>query len=334
MGRKLDGRHLAGVSLTVLLAWCATDARADLHFPETAADAGQVYTGKELAHTFVFVNQGREPVEIVAARASCGCLTPRLDKRVYQPGERGELRLEVNTFTQPAGPHAWTVAVRCRSGADSTEVGLRLTAHLVTEVSVQPAALILFTDKPVSHELVLTDVRAQPLTATDVRAGLPGLQASVGEQGRDPLGHAVQKIRLAVTEECPEGRHEDFLQILTDDPGYRDLRVPVTVVKRARQRLAATPGEVTLTAPPGQPAPSRIVLIRDNDDQGVVIDKVEADDPAVTCQWAQGPNKMATVRVRVDRAQIRGNSLHATVQVHVSRPQPDVLLIPVTFMSR
>jgi hypothetical protein len=319
------------VALALFLARVPPECRADLQVPQAEADAGVVYTGKELTHCFSFVNRGPEVVEIVEARASCGCLAPRLDKRVYQPGEGGELRLEVNTFTQPAGPHAWTVTLRCRSGGGDQEIGLRLRAQLVTEVSVQPAALVLFTDKAVGHDFVLLDVRPQPLTVTAVRAGLPGLRATVGERGRDPSGHAVQKIHLAVTEECPEGRHEEFLQIFTDDPGYRDLKVPITVVKRARQRLAATPGEVTLTAPPGQPVPSRIVLIRDSDDQGVVIDKVEADDPAVTCRWAQGPNRMATVRVRVDRAQVRGDGLHATVQVHVSKPQPDVLLIPITF---
>jgi hypothetical protein len=329
MTRRWSSRQ-AAVALAVFLAWLTPGARADLHFPQPEADAGVVYTGKELTHRFAFVNRGPEAVEIAEARASCGCMAPRLDKRLYQPGEGGELRLEVNTFTQPAGPHAWTVTLRCRSGGGEQEIGLRLRAQLVTEVSVQPAALILFTDKAVSHEFVVTDVRPRPLTVTDVRAGLPGLKPGVGERGRDPAGHAVQKVRLAVTEECPEGRHEEYLQLVTDDPDYRDLKVPVTVVKRPRQRLAATPGEVTLAAPPGQPVPSRIVLIRDSDDQGVVIDKVEADDPAVSCQWAQGPYRMATVRVRVDRAQVRGNGLHATVQVHVSKPQPDVLLIPVS----
>jgi hypothetical protein len=330
MAHGLASRHLAAVLLGVLLVGNMTAVRAELHFPKTEADAGQAYTGKELAHTFAFVNEGREAVEIVEARASCGCLTPQLEKRVYQPGERGALRLEVNTFTQPAGPHAWTVQVRTRSGADVQEVGLRLTAQLLTEVSIQPAALVLFTDQAVAHELVLSDTRPQPLTATSVQVNLAGLKPSLTARGQEG-GRALQTIRLEVTADCPEGRHEEFLHILTDDPEYRDLKVPVIVVKRSRQRLAATPSQVTLTAPPGQPVPSRIVLVRDNDDQGVVIDKVEADDPAITCQWAPGPNAMATVKIRVDRARVRGSSLQAIVQVHVSKPQPDVLLIPISF---
>src|SRR5438132_11895487 len=143
MTRRLASRHLLALALAVLPAGGGTAAYADLHFPETEADAGPAYTGKELAHAFAFVNRGPDAVEIAEARASCGCLAPRLDRRVYQPGEGGELRLEVNTFTQPAGPHAWTVTLRCRSGGDWQEIGLRLRARLVTEVSVQPAALIL-----------------------------------------------------------------------------------------------------------------------------------------------------------------------------------------------
>ena len=53
------------------------------------------------------------------------------------------------------------------------------------------------------------------------------------------------------------------------DPDYRELRVPVTVVKRPRQRAKASPDRVELSATPGQPVPSRIVRIRAADDESV-----------------------------------------------------------------
>jgi hypothetical protein len=104
----------------------------------------------------------------------------------------------------------------------------------------------------------------------------------------------------------------------------------VTLIHRARQRLTATPDVVELKAPPGQPFPSRIFLIRDNQNQKIVIDEVLADDPAVTCRWAGGPGLLATVKIQVDRAKLSGKSLQTAVHVHVREPVREVVSIPVT----
>jgi hypothetical protein len=327
----MPARHAKLFSLSVLIVlWLRMPtARAEIFFAEPTADAGIVRTGTSLRQRFEFVNRGTNAVEILDLRASCGCLTPRLEKRVFVPGEKGTLLLEVNTLTQPAGKHSWNVQVQYRDRDRVQQTQALLTAQLLTEVSVQPAALVIYTDAAVSHELLLSDVRPKPLTVTEVHGSASGLTPSVTEQGRTAGGPLVCRIRLAVAADFPEGRHEAAIRIYTDDPAYRDLKVPVTIVKRLRQRLAATPSVVRLAAPAGQPIPSCIVLIRDNDNEGVVVDKIVADDPAISCQWAQGPNRMATLRVRIDRQQVPAGGLQSAVHVHVRKPAPDVLTIPV-----
>jgi len=315
--------------LMIGLALASRPAQAELIFPEPTADAGTVRTGTNLSHAFAFVNRSTSAVEIVDLRASCGCLTPKLEKRVFQPGEKGSLLLEVNTLTQPAGRHSWNVRVQYREGEKAQETQALLTAQLLTEVSVQPAGLVIYTDAGISHELVLTDVRPKALTVTEVCASAAGIKPAIAQQGRAPEGPHVCRVRFAVAADFPEGRHEESIRIYTDDPAYRDLKVPVTIVKRSRRRLAATPSEVQLTAPAGQPIPSRIVLLRDNDQEGVVVEKVVSDDPAISCQWAQGPDTKATLRIRIDRQQLRAGGLESAVHVHVSKPTPDVITIPV-----
>src|SRR5262249_10585455 len=168
-----------------------------------------------------------------------------------------------------------------------------------------------------------------PLSVVDARVSSPGLGVKVIEQTVSPEGHAVRRFRVHVADDFPEGRHDATVLIYSDDPDYRELKVPVTVVKRSRQRLAATPGEVRLTAPAGQPIPSRIVLVRDEKGQPVVIEKIEAEDPAVVCTWAQGPGAMATIRVRVERGRLRGPELETRVHVHLTKPVADVVTISV-----
>src|SRR5207248_5945875 len=126
--------------------------------------------------------------------------------------------------------------------------------------------------------------RPRPLGIREVRATSPRLRSRVSGEYRDPFGHQVRKITVEIAPDYPEGRHDEVLDIYTDDAGYRDLKVPVTVVKRSRQRLAVLPNQVSLTAAPGQEVPSCLVRVRDSAPQDVAVTDATAAHPAVLCQ--------------------------------------------------
>lgn len=329
--RHRAARWLPG--LLTGLAWAA-GARADIRFSQPASDAGEVRTGSPLVRRFEFVNAGPGPAQVTGARANCGCLRPRTETRVYQPGEKGAVELDVNTLSQPAGPHTWRVILDYQTDGRPQEAALLLSARLVTEITVQPPSLAIYTDTAAADAVLVTDHRPRPLTVTEVRTSSPCLRHQIDRDYRDEKGRPVTKVTLEVGADYPEGRREETLAIYTSDPAYPELRVPVTVVKHPRRRVAAVPAEVTLTAPPGQPFPSRIVLVRDRQDEAVVIDRVRADDPAVVCRWAPGPGALATVKIQVDRSRVRGPRLETTVHIHVSRPAAQDLAIPLTCTPR
>jgi len=314
----------------VLLLSASVPAWADLHFPKPRVQRGTVRSGVPLSQRFDFVNQGPRAVTITDLRASCGCLAPRLEKRTYQPEEKGAIFLEVNTLSQPAGPNAWRVEVHYQDAGQEQVKHLELLAELITEVKVEPAQLSFSTAGALRHEVVVTDQRPKPLRVTQARCSSPFLLADV----QAPEGStAVQRVSVEVTAQLPEGRHEVVLSIFTDDPTYRELRVPVTVSKRSRQSVSAAPDTVSLTVPRGQPAPSRIVLLRCEGDDEVEVERVEADDPALRCRWIKGPGKMATLRISVDPTRVT-DGFKSAVRVHVSRPAPACLTIPVFCMTR
>jgi hypothetical protein len=155
------------------------------------------------------------------------------------------------------------------------------------------------------------------------------LKAHVGEPFHDDKGHWTCPVKLEVGADCPEGRHEEHIDLMTSDPDYADLRVPVIVVKRAKLRLSATPNSVALSAPTGQPAPSRLLVIRDQDEQPVVIDRVEADDPALSCTWSEGPNTPGAVRVRLDPKGLGADGLRSAIHIHITKPVETTLTVPV-----
>ncbi|MEO0795781.1 MAG: DUF1573 domain-containing protein [Verrucomicrobiota bacterium] len=66
-------------------------ASANLVFETTRVDHQAETTDKEYVAVFPFANEGSEPVTIRSIKTSCGCTTPKLDKKTYQPGESGEI---------------------------------------------------------------------------------------------------------------------------------------------------------------------------------------------------------------------------------------------------
>ncbi len=323
---------LPGAVLFALLL--ASAARADLHCDQPTAQVGEVRTGAGLSHRFALVNNGGETLEILDVQASCGCMTPRVDRRVFAPGGRGVLILEINTLTQPAGPQSWRVTIHYREGQEEKELALQLAATVVTEVTVTPPTLVLYTTSAISHELTLTDRRIQPMNVTAVQPSSPQLRTRLGDWQKNDEGFAQRTIALEVLPEFPEGRHEEVIQIFTADPEYRELRIPVTIVKKLRQSVCATPDSLTISTPAEEPIPSRIVQLRSADDLDVQVERVECDAPAVTCTTAAGPGRRATVKIEIDRTKVTGDELRANVRVTLRQPAGQTITVPVTWTQR
>jgi hypothetical protein len=305
-----------------------TSSGSELHFTNPVAYAGVIKIGPVLSHRFEFANDGPDTIEITDVQASCGCLKPQLSRRILSPAARGELIFQVNTLSQAAGPHTWTACVHYQAHDARYETALQLSARLVSEITVEPAAMVIFADAPLRHQIAVTDLRSRPLRVTAARMNSGDMTTSISEPARDKQGHWRQTIEIQLRADVREGRKDEILEIYSDDPNYSCLEVPITIVKRS-QGVTATPGEVSLTAPLNQSFPSRIVLLRDSKDRQVVVDRVTADDPAIVCRWAPGPNSMSTLRISVDRALLHSPSLHSTVTVQLKEPDRTSVTIPV-----
>src|SRR5947209_2533792 len=114
--RKSKHQQAWWLAMLLVVALSPSPVWAELHFSQLEVDAGDVRAGVPLSHRFALVNTGPEVVEITEVRAGCGCLKPRLEPRRYQADEEGTLLLEVNTLSQPAGPHTFKVHIAYQSG--------------------------------------------------------------------------------------------------------------------------------------------------------------------------------------------------------------------------
>jgi hypothetical protein len=325
-------RFLTSLAASILLLG-AGPARAELECAQPLVQLGPIRSGVPLSHKFVLVNRGTEILEVTDVRPSCGCLAPRLEKRRYQPGETGTLLLEINTLTQPAGVHSWRTTIYYQAEGRSRELPLYLCGEVVAEISVQPPSLAVYTDASISHEITITDRRTPPLLVRSVGSSAPFLRTHLGELRRNGAAW-VRTVGVELLQECPEGHHQETVSIYTSDPLYPELKVPVTIVKRPRQQVSASPSAVILAESSDQPLPARIVLLGAADEKDVVVEHVDCDDAAISCQWAQGPGSRATLKIRVDRQRIPGDSLQSAVHVHLSQPMPQMVTIPVSCSLR
>ena len=309
-------------------------ARAQLHCDQPAVQTGEVHTGAALSHRFVVVNNGNETIEILDVKPSCGCLAPRIDQRVLAPGARGALQVEVNTLTQDAGPQSWRVTVRYREGHTDHELDLRLAATIVTTVTVTPPSVVLYTTSAIGHELTLTDRRLTPLNVTAVQPNSPHMRAQLGEWKKDDEGYAARTIAIEVLPEFPTGRHEEIIQIFSSDPEYREIRIPITIVKRPRQTVSASPDSLAVSTAAGEAIPSRVVMLRSTDDQDVIVDRVDCDSPAVSCKSTTGPGHRSTLKIEFDRPKIGGDALETKLRVVLRQPAGQIVTVPVTWSER
>jgi hypothetical protein len=210
----------------------------------------------------------------------------------------------------------------------------------------------MFVDGPIQSEIHVIDHRSQPMQIQELSTSAPGLQARLAGEERDKSGRLVRKVQLQVAGDFPEGRHEEFVSVFTSDPDYREIRIPVTIVKRPQQRLSATPSRIELIHRPGTSLPSRTVLIRDRENEEVEVETVKADSPAITCRWAKGPGTMTTVRIQIDDSKIEdrrskiedrtgdtrssildppsSKTWETSVRVQVIKPTRQTILIPIT----
>jgi hypothetical protein len=319
--------------LLALAGLCPPATRAELVCPAPVFQAGSLPSGKALVHRFALVNRGPQAVEITEVKPGCGCLKAQVDRKSFAPGSTGLVTVEINTVTQAPGPNTWKVTVHGTHAGVPFTLPLLVQANLTAVVSIQPATLVVYTDRAVSHAFTLTEHREAPLTIRAAATGLPAFKTRLAEPAGQ-AGHWTRRIDLEVLPECPDGRHEDVLHLHTTDPDYPELKVPFTVVKRTPGRVQASPTGVEWLVAGKEALPARVVLLGTGSDEAVEIDRVVPSHACLSCTWASGPGPRATLRIVVDRAALKPGELDGSVEVHLKKPAGGVVTVPVRCVTR
>jgi hypothetical protein len=101
---------------------------------KTSHNFGKIPQGNPVTVTFNFKNNGKQPLIITNAQASCGCTTPDWTKEPIAPGKSGYIKATYNAAS--VGPFSKSVTVTSNVGPEPTILTL---SGEVEEPAPQPA---------------------------------------------------------------------------------------------------------------------------------------------------------------------------------------------------
>ena len=94
---------------------------ASLFLPENQFNFGQVKEGTTVSHTFELVNKGSDILEIKDVRTSCGCTAALVSSPTLKPGEKGTLKVDLDTKGRQ-GKMSRTISIVSNDSEQSTKV--------------------------------------------------------------------------------------------------------------------------------------------------------------------------------------------------------------------
>lgn len=298
---------------------------ARVKFEVTEHNFGDIFDDNEQLTEFRFINTGPEPLIIGEVKSSCGCTVPDIEKRIYEPGERGSIKVIFNPHGK-RGSDARTVTV-------NTNDALSPSVRLVVKSFVRPLIIIEPTvlqfgqiDKGETRQKeFLIAGRTPDFKATIATTNLPNVyDVKVMETEVRSIGDEKEQLRatrivVTLKDNATVGQHRGEMTIRTTDERRPIERTQV--LSQVLGDLATVPprlslGRVEADAPftrefriqsrSGEPFKIKDVVI--NDAQNQMSFEFAPEDPKNPTVW----RIVATGTARADQRRIIGTILVRT----------------------
>lgn len=262
---------------------------------------------------FTFTNTGDQPVTITSVRTSCGCTTTTLDKKIYVPGETGEV-IAVFAFGDRTGRQHKRITVRTSEPSDDgkpivEDIPLYLRVTIPQPIKVRPRMIYWKPDEPhgpkrvgitIKHDGPVTITNAQvegDAVTTELKTIVEGKQyeliitpvsaEAISTQAPPKSQEAGAEVETdAVTPVLPEKRAVVSFQAEFTDDVTRTYSVMVRVMQSLADEaggleLSQASGPLTVTPAANsstQPVAVKLLGLPEASDQpGIKPDAAPAD---------------------------------------------------------
>lgn len=204
-------------------------SKSRMDFRRIRHDFGPMMDNEIHHTTFEFTNTGSDPLEIINIYAECGCTVPELEKKLYMPGESGELKVEFNPEGK-VGDLVRVISILSNDGSGG-EHSISIAAQVTPIVEIVPRVLTVgVTDRqrPITKLLTVSGrtedfevTGARPRSGDEFKVRIIGT-----EDVTNRFGDKVRRSTLEVTF-TPTSRIGDYnaqLEMDTNDPRRATVR--------------------------------------------------------------------------------------------------------------
>lgn len=279
-----------------------TDAR--MVFETREHNFGTILDIEEQTHAFTFRNNGTQPLVIGSITSTCGCTVPDMAKKVYEPGESGEVVVKYN-------PHG-------KKGIDSRSVTLMTNDAMMPQVklTIQAEVKPLIVMEPTMVQMGQIDKggtkeadiviagRLEDFKISHASTNMPDafevevMSTEVREVGKEMLSSTLLRVR--VKPRAPVGIHNAELTLRTNDP--RRAVVTTQVLLNVLGDLSVVPPRLSLGRVNAGAEFAREFRLQSRSGRPFVIKEIVAKDDTIPLRFeyeADDPKNPTTYRVKV-----------------------------------
>ena len=195
----------------ILLLVLTVTAQAQLKWDKPVQKFDRSPEDREIEARYGFRNTGTTAITIKSLRSSCGCTTAKLEKKVYAPGESGEVTLNFR-FGDRKGLHRKGVTVNTDEKTGEPTI-LNLVVHIHDPLTITPALVWWRRGEGLEAKSVAIDAEAgESVRVTGVSSSNPRFTASL------VTGKAGQKYSVAITPTDTAQKDTAEIKVQTDYP--------------------------------------------------------------------------------------------------------------------
>lgn len=150
---------------------------------KTDHDFGKIDKTQKVTAQFKFKNEGDGILQIKDVKTSCGCTAAKPDKRVYHPGEEGEVSVTFNP-ARFQGPITKTVTI-LSNDPEQPDYRCKIKADIIVDIIVKPRVLFI-------QNLKRGETRTEKITIYTER--LPKLEISDLKCDKNFIKYKMERV--------------------------------------------------------------------------------------------------------------------------------------------
>lgn len=273
---------LAGLLLAGTAASAAAQAKAVVEDP--IVDVGVVAQGQKIEHAFKMRNEGDAALAIREVKPACGCTIAKYDRSIAA-GSTGEVRAVLSTANF-SGPIAKSITVFTSDSANP-KINLVIKAVIQPQVEIKPGYarfIVIEGSGTESSAQTLRTADGPDLEIRNVRSPYPFVKATYRriEATGSKKGSSWEVLLSLDRNSAPVGPLADFVEVETNHPKQRVVKIPVSGFVRPEMRV--TPRVAELGTRRLEEPYKTTLEVMNQTDAGISLEEVSANIAGVDAE--------------------------------------------------